>query len=185
MSGISLIRIYEFLKRQHFFDFEPVAESLSWLGQVHSRGWLYTSSCGEEILAVACAFRIPEWREEFIRRPPDREEGSLLYIAFFCSVSGNTSSALKMLRNYLRVNADITEVIYHKKKGWSGLGPLKKYPRNQVLADIFEAEGRRLRFFKKGRRMMIQPPTLVPVVETEAEESEAEWEEQDSYSFQV
>jgi|GEM_PF-1622597 len=158
MVEASLVRVCDFLKRFSFFDFEPLAESLSWLGQIHSRGWLYTSTCGEEIMAVAAAFRIRDWHDDYLRRLPEREEGNCLYIAFFTSASRNSSAALKLLREHLRNHPEITEIVYHRKKGLSGPGPVRRFPRNRVMSRMFgEESGRYL------GRIMIQPPSLVPV----------------------
>lgn len=152
-----LIKAYELVRSSEvFFD----RASLEWASQFYSmykRGWLYGATQGEELLAVAGAFRIPEWDEKYRHEIPEKESGNLLYVSFFCSQSSDNTVALKLLKCFLRENPEIEEIIYFKKDWDAGRKRFKLIkPKDacweNALHEISDS------YPTKRKRIVIEPP---------------------------
>ena len=86
----------------------------------HTRGFLYVTIEKDQVKTVACAYRIPYWHKNFTEEMPEKDYGSILYIAWCVSKSDSMLELLKMLRSYLSTN-HITEIIYYKRNSSTDL----------------------------------------------------------------
>jgi hypothetical protein len=96
----------------------PEIMPLEWMRRLlflHRHRWLYCSVKGNQLLAVAAAYRIPEWDDKYLQMLPDQEEGSVLYVPFIAAEGRSSVAPLRLLRYCLRENPGITEVIYYRK----------------------------------------------------------------------
>lgn len=91
------------------------AQWMSMLLYMHRRGWLYCSIRGNELFAVAGAFRICSWDEKFREKLPEREEGSTLYIPFVASDGSLPVAVPRLLRYCLRQQPGVQKVVYYRK----------------------------------------------------------------------
>ncbi len=159
MENKMLIRAYELIRSSEvFFD----RTSLEWTRQLYAmykRGWLYGATHGDDLLAVAGAFRISEWDEKYRHELPENESGNLLYVSFFCSQSQDIMIALKLLRHFLKENPEIKEIVYYKKDWNAGRRRFKLMRPSQhewatnLTESTFNAEQPR-------KRLIIEPPEL-------------------------
>ena len=110
-----LIKTYDLLKKSDVFYDKTELEWASYVLRLYEKGWLYSAVHNGDIIAVAGAFRIPEWEERYQHELPDQEFGSILYVAFFAADSDNPSVPLKLLKHYLKENTQISEIIFYNK----------------------------------------------------------------------
>ncbi len=151
----NLIATFDFLKRTGFFEDQSTLEWARKLNHLYDRGWLYSSMHGEKLLAVAGAFRIPAWDKRFVEELPEKQEGNILFISFFSSESEDSKIPLKLLKQFLRENPTIQEIVYYRKK-WKVVKRSFKLVR-KPLAE-------RLATSPAPKRLFLAPPELVPVV---------------------
>lgn len=94
------------------------SEILQILLYVHKRGWLYTPQEARKIVAIICAYRIPEITDENLVKMPVNENGKILYIPFVLSVN-KEDNIFKMVRatlnTFLEKNQDIEEIVLEHK----------------------------------------------------------------------
>lgn len=126
------IKAYDFLRRSELFRDEMDLQWLTRFVRMVNRGWVYTSMDGEELTALAGAYRIQSAEEALQSELPEKEQGSILFISFFISEQGNTASALKALKAYLRRNPDVRSVLYYKKSRDAG-GPSYHLVRRPII----------------------------------------------------
>lgn len=150
-----LIQVHELVKASGFFEWESEFEWITRLNRLQKQGWLYTAFAGERLMAVAGAFRIPEWRNEYRDRLPDQEEGSILYIPFFISRFERMTDPLKLLHQFLHAHPDLTKVIFHRKKPRHAFSSWNVSKTHAVAAEARD----RLCY---RRKLGIIPPALVP-----------------------
>lgn len=159
MEDKMLIQAYELVRRSDvFFDRAP----LEWTRQfysMHKRGWLYGATEGERLLAIAGAFRIPEWDERYRYEIPEFECGNLLYVSFFCSQSDDITVALKLLKHFLKENSDVNEMIYYKKDWNAGQKMFKLFKQENHSSEP-DAEETITEQPMGRKRLMIQPPEV-------------------------
>lgn len=117
-------------------DPEPYRSSLQWISHLltlHRRHWLYCSFLGQELIAVAGAYRIPEWNEQFRYELPEKAEGDTLYIPFFVSKEAVSIAPLRLLKFCLRENPQVREIVYSRKKWSTGSEVFKVWRRNKAV----------------------------------------------------
>lgn len=94
----------------------PDTLSRKWLQDLlyaHSKGWLYVRFEKDEVVMCAAAYRVPMKTKELGSRWPRVELGHKLYIPFCASKSNNRMILLSSLKQFLRDNPDVDEVIFH------------------------------------------------------------------------
>lgn len=78
----------------------------------HEHGYLYTN---RKANAFVCGYRIPEVSDKWSSTIPEKETGEIFYINFAVSKDINNWVLLKMLRDYLRDNPDVKELVYFRR----------------------------------------------------------------------
>lgn len=126
-QGQLLAKIFGLINESKVCPETTPREWVSLLLYLHHKGWLYSSLKGDEVMAVACGYRIPEVIPEFTDVLPREENGNILYVPFYANKDGSRFSALRFLKAYLKDNiANIKEVAFYHK------GDEKKLKRYKV-----------------------------------------------------
>ncbi|MFZ5802707.1 MAG: hypothetical protein ACOY3K_06330 [Candidatus Omnitrophota bacterium] len=116
MKETTLLRkVFELVKASGVFQKKWDSELMDDLFRMHDRRWLYCSFRGSDLLAVAGAFRIPEWDDRYFNELPEVDEGEILYVPFLVSTADEPLVPLRLVKFCLRENASIKEIIYYKK----------------------------------------------------------------------
>lgn len=78
----------------------------------HDRGYLYTNKNANTFV---CGYRIPEVNDKWKTTIPDKETGDIFFVNFAVSEEPNKWMMLKMLREYLKNNTDVKELVYFRR----------------------------------------------------------------------
>ena len=78
----------------------------------HERGYLYTN---RKANSFVCGYRIPEVNDKWKSTIPEKEEGEIFFVNFAVSEDPNPWNLLKMLRDYLKENTDVKELVYYRR----------------------------------------------------------------------
>lgn len=94
------------------------SEIFNILMYVQAKGWLYTPMVEGKMMAVVCAYRIPDTTDENLTKMPLKDGGNILYIPFVLSIEKN-ANLFHIIREsckiYLEENPDIEEIILEDK----------------------------------------------------------------------
>ena len=83
---------------------------------LHSKGWLWVNADDKgEVLMAAAMYRIPEVKPEYTDKLPEKEEGKILYVPFFVSVSKDVKRANKVFKTYLKRSIDIDAIAFYER----------------------------------------------------------------------
>jgi hypothetical protein len=113
----------------------PEIMPLEWMRRIlymHRRRWLYCSLKGNQVVAVAGAYRIPEWDDKYLHVLPEAEEGNILYVPFVAAEGKIPVAPLRLLRFSLRENPNVREVIYYRKNLHAGKKHFTVRPREHA-----------------------------------------------------
>jgi len=158
-----LIEAYDFLETSGFFEDKNALDWIQKLNTMYDRGWLYASMRGDELLAVAGAFRVPAWDPKYLSEPPERDEGEVLFISFFSNNQGDHSIPLKLLKYFLKQHRGIKEVVFYRKKWSVQERRFHLEPYHQNTASLLSRSGTGVR--KQSRRIIVAPPEMVPMAQ--------------------
>jgi len=78
----------------------------------HEKGYLYANRTANTFV---CGYRIPEVNDKWKTTIPNEEEGEIFYVNFAVSEEPNKWVLLKMLRDYLKANTDVKELVYFRR----------------------------------------------------------------------
>lgn len=157
MAKPAIIKTYELLSEFGFFDAESPVLWITRLNQMYERGWLYLSFKGDELMSVAGAYRVEDWKDSYLRELPDEERGTILFISFFATKSDRLLDPLRLLRQYLIKNPGINEIVYFKKY-WNVASSAALWPEKKRL--LIRNYGPQV--IKPKKRVEILPPELLP-----------------------
>jgi hypothetical protein len=78
----------------------------------HKKGYLLTN---RKANAFVCCYRIPEINDRWKNEIPENEQGDILYVNFAVSESADKWILLKILRDYMKENPDVKELVYYRR----------------------------------------------------------------------
>lgn len=97
---------------------KKASEIFNILMYVHTKGWLYTPNKEGKIIAVICAYRIPNIDGDNLTKMPIEESGNILYVPFVIAIEKNVN-LFHIIREscklYLKENPDIEQIVLEDK----------------------------------------------------------------------
>ena len=90
----------------------PIEDMVKVIAYSHDKGYLYTNRGANTFV---CGYRIPEVNDKWKSTIPEKEEGEIFFVNFAVSEEPNKWSLLKMLRDYLKANTDVKELVYFRR----------------------------------------------------------------------
>lgn len=110
----------------------PNTKPQEWIRKLlylHSKGWLwFVLDDNKNIEMVAAMYRVPSLDDSYTNVFPEKEEGKILYIPFFVSVSKDPLKAKKTLTKYMDRHIDIDELAFFERNSDTNL---KRFRRNK------------------------------------------------------
>ena len=116
MPLISLIAMQLVLKAKIRSDLTP-KEWVNLLTNLNMRGMLYFGFQDGKIARIAIAYRVNEINEDTDSKIPDKEEGTILWIANFISFESDKSSIRDEIRDLFLRYKDLTEIAFENPQG--------------------------------------------------------------------
>lgn len=82
---------------------------------LHKNGMLYAVAKEGKVILCAAAYRIKEWDEKYSDVIPEKEDGDIAYSPFSASDSDDRFLLLKVVRQYLKDNPEVKEMIFFNR----------------------------------------------------------------------
>ena len=92
--------------------------------QADRLGYLHCLVSNNEVNVACCAYRISEFKKEYVEKMPDEEHGDILYIVWMVSDGKFPFGLYKMLSSYRKVY-NVSEVLYYERNDSKSLKRLK------------------------------------------------------------
>jgi hypothetical protein len=112
LEQLLLMRCANMVNQRKVCPDSPIEEMVKVIGYSHEKGYLYTN---RQANTFVCGYRIPELSEKWKSTIPEKEEGEIFFVNFAVSEEPNKWVLLKMLREYLKANTDVKELVYFRR----------------------------------------------------------------------
>lgn len=113
-----LLQSLDIIIEAKLWEDKKPSEIFKILMYVHNKGFLYTPLIDGKVIAVLCAYRIPEVNDENLVKLPIKESGKILYVPFALSLN-KEDNIFRVVREslniYLEKNNDIEEIVLEDK----------------------------------------------------------------------
>jgi hypothetical protein len=111
-----LFKIYVLIAQSGVCPETKPYEWVKTLLYLHSKGWLWSVVDKDNNVEMAAAmYRVPSLDKKYTDVLPEKEEGNILYIPFFVSVSKDTKKAQKVFKKYLKRSVDIETIAFFER----------------------------------------------------------------------
>lgn len=112
-----ILQTFDLAMSKKVFPLLSPSETLKVIMYVHMKGWLYTPTVDDRVMAAICAYRIKEVNEDTLYEIPQSEGGNILYVPFAISlVDDNLYTIIRdSLNMYIAANPDIEELVLEDK----------------------------------------------------------------------
>lgn len=93
----------------------------------HTKGWLYAALDSEGVLdMVAIMYRVPEYKQEESYILPEEENGDILYVPMFLSVSEDKMRAMKLFKKILKSMPEVKRVKFEHRGSYEDIREYNK-----------------------------------------------------------
>lgn len=123
-----ILKSLDIIIESRLWEDRKPSEIFNILMYVHTKGWLYTPVENGEIVAVVCAYKIPEVNEDTLKKMPLKEEGNILYAPFVLSIKKDVNLfhvIRESCKAYLEQNPEVEEIVLEDKNNKIKRFPLK------------------------------------------------------------
>lgn len=131
---INILEIYKFVLDSKVCPQTSSQEWLKIISFMYLNDLLWIITNNNKIEAVIGAYRLNEFDEIKANDIPSKNEGSILFIPFACSISNDLLVWRKLLKEYIKIH-DINELVFcdYSKDGFG------KYRKFNIKGVIYES----------------------------------------------